>query len=104
MNADEMLKSIVKNNERYQDFILLETPVRFKDMQANVDAKVVQLHSIELCGENDIVGFCGVFSWKNNKLTSLDGDCYSDETPVYGYSWFRDEEGDECLDILVKEW
>lgn len=100
----KILKEILKNNERYNDFTLFETPVRFKDMQANIDIKEVQLHSVELCGENDIVGFCGAFSWVNNILTPLDGDSYSENTLVYGYSWFEDADGNKCLDILVGEW
>lgn len=64
----------------------------------------MQLHSIQPCGDNDIVGFCGVFSWINNVLTPLDHDSYSDETLVYGYSWFKNEISDRCLDILVEEW
>ena len=103
MNKSD-LKKIIKNNDRYKDFTLLETPVRFKDMQADNDIQVVQLHSIESCGENDIVGFCGAFSWINNTLASLDGDSYSDETLVYGYDWFKNMSGDRCLDILVEEW
>lgn len=98
------LKNIIKNNERYKDFTVLNGPVKFKDMQAGNDIEVVQLHSIASCGEDDVVGFCGAFSWINNTLTPLDHDSYSEETLVYGYNWFTDENGNKCLDILVEEW
>lgn len=98
------LKKTVRVNERYKGFTLLDAPASFKDLQIGNDIKVVQLHSIEPCGVGEIAGFCGVFSWKNNVLESLDGDCYSEETLVYGYNWFEDEEGCKCLDILVYEW
>ena len=100
------LKKLVKTNERYKDFTLLECPVRFKDMQADNDIDVVQLHDIYPCGDNEIVGFCGICSWKDNILTSLDGDSYTDEMLVYGYSWFTNEEEGitKGLDILVEDW
>ena len=70
-------------------------------MQANVDIDIVQLHSICPAGDKDIVGFCGAFSWKRNRLSPLDNDTYSPNTIVYGYSWFTTEEGKKGLDILV---
>lgn len=100
------LKKLIKNNPRYKDFTLLECPVRFKDMQADNDIQLVQLHSIAECEPNDVVGFCGVCSWTNNELKSLDGDSYSDEMLVYGYSWFTNEEENitKAIDILVLDW
>lgn len=97
------LKKLIQTNPRYKNFTLLECPVRFKDMQADNDIPLVQLHDISECGPNDIVGFCGVCSWLNNKLESLDHDSYSDEMLVYGYSWFEND-GHKCLDILVLDW
>lgn len=95
---------IVKKNPRYEDFTFLEIPIRFKDMQADNNIKVVQLHSIEPVGADDIVGFCGVCSWIDNTIAPLDGDSYSAEMLVYGYEWFDDNDYGRCLDILVKEW
>lgn len=97
----KILKKIIENNKRYKDFILLETPIRFKDLWANRTIQIVQLHCIGLCEDANIPGFCGAFSWQNNILTPLDGDCYSDETLVHGYKWLQ---GNRCLSILVEEW
>lgn len=99
------LKKIIKNSDRYKNFTLLECPVRFKDMQADNDIDVVQLHSIEPCGD-DIVGFCGQCTWKDNVLSPLDGDTYYDTMLVYGYEWWSNEEEGvkRGLDILVEDW
>ena len=98
------ITNLVNNNPRYKKFTILDTAVPFKDMYKDTDIPVVQLHSIQSCGGNDIVGFCGVCSWKNNILFPLDGDSYSDEMLIYGYDWFEDNNNRKCLDILVNEW
>jgi len=88
--------------DRYKNFTILDEPVVFCEWQKDNNIDLVQLHSLQDCG-GDIIGFCGIFEWKNNELKPLDGDSYSKYTEVYGYSWFfRDDK--KCLDILVKAW
>ena len=98
-------KEIAKSNKRYKNFILLDKPAIFCEMFANQNIPYVQLHSTQVYGgedEWDIVGFCGCFKWENNKITSLDGDSYAEDTTVYGYSWFTNKD-DKYLDIFVGE-
>lgn len=90
------------NLERYKDFTYLDTPKKFCELMANKNFDIVQVHSTQLCGENDIVGFCGVFKWENDTLTPLDGDSYNEKMLVYGYSEFVTE-GKNCIDILAGE-
>lgn len=105
-NMNSKTINILKNSERYKDFTILENPVSFTELFRNKDFEVVQLHSIELAGENDVVGFCGVCSWKENVLEPLDGDSYYAEMPVFGYAtWSNKEQNiEKGLDILVEEW
>lgn len=103
------LLDLVKNNERYEGFTVLNVPVPFWEFAEGYEIDFVQLHDTTPLGDenpNKVVGFCGVCSWKGNELVSLDGDSYSDEMLVYGYEWFTNEgEGiEKGLDILVKEW
>ncbi len=98
------LKELLKDNDRYSNFTIFDVPVKFKDEFANKPANVVQLHSIQTYGDGkDICGFCGQCSWKNNVLTPLDGDSYSENMTVYGYNWWsnKEENIDKGLDILV---
>ena len=99
-------KSAIKNNERYKDFIILDEPVKFYELfdgEKYGCIPCIQLHSIELCNDGDIVGFCGVFKWENGWVIPLDGDHYYDDILVYGYSWFKCDD-ELMLDILVNEW
>lgn len=102
----EFLKNLIKTNERYKDFILLNNPISFNVFAGYSDIKTVQLHNITPCSDNSIAGFFGVCSWKNGKLTSLDGDSYSEKMLVYGYRWFEEEKENifKGLDIFVEEW
>lgn len=95
-------KRIIKSSDRYKDFIMLESPMAFNKVFSFQDISLVQLHSIQVCGKKNeyIVGFCGCFKWEDNKVTSLDGDSYSEDEMIYGFSWFT-YNGDRCLDILV---
>ena len=94
-------KQIVKVTERYKTFTILEEPKKFRDMFRDQDIPVVQLHSVQVYGDgSDIVGFCGVFQWKDNAITPIDGDIYSQDVEVLGYEWFE-HQGEKCLDILV---
>ena len=98
-------KDVVKANDRYSSFIILKEPVSFLKLFQGKDIPCVQLHSIEMCSFDDtagIVGFCGSFSWINDRIKSLDGDSYTTSMNVYGYEWF-DHDGEKCLDILVGE-
>ena len=112
-------KEIVKNSERYSDFIILDEPIPFKEFAKDKDYPIVQVHltqviSIGTTDKNgfhseryDIVGFAGAFEWKDNHLESLDGDVYNEEMDVLGYNEFTVKEnvllfgGARGLDILV---
>lgn len=52
---------IIKKEDRYKDFTILEKPIKFKDLFKDVDFDVVQLHSTQVYelknGEKNIVGF-----------------------------------------------
>lgn len=96
----EELKAILAANERYADFVLLDTPVPFSEWAKDKNYPTVQVHDTtvyRLDGGTDIVGFAGAFAWEDNQLTSLDGDTYNPNMPVIGY-----EEDEDTLDILVE--
>ena len=84
---------------RYRDFQLLKDPVPFDILMKGRDIALVQVHDMTPAGD-DIVGFAGAFSWQQDLLTPLDGDCYNKGMSVCGYRWFRCD-GKTCLDILV---
>jgi len=91
----------IKEIKRYSMFTFLPDPVPFNELFADRDIPLVQVHSAEEAG-GSIVGFCGVFGWKDNVLTPLDHDSYNPKMPVIGYSHFKPEGMDtECLDIIV---
>ena len=97
-------KEIIKNDDRYEDFTIVDNPTKFKDMFSDLTIECVQLHLTQVWGES-IVGFCGAFKWKDNKIIPLDGDSYSADVLVLGYDWFTDDDGMLCLDILVgNDW
>mgnify|MGYP004511087641 FL=1 len=99
------LKEIIKNSTRYNEFTLLDEPASFKELFKDENFDYVQLHSTQIFsykdGTKDIVGFCGVFSWKDNVVKSLDGDLYNDSVTVLGYERFTTQDGSICIDILV---
>lgn len=104
------LRKIIRKNNRYKNFTLLENPVKFCDMQAGNNIDMVQIHSTQTFGnpaDLHIVGFAGQFSWKDNTIIPLDGDSYNPEMTVYGYEWFENKEKgiNRGLDILVdSDW
>lgn len=101
------LKEIIKNSDRYNKFTLLDEPISFEELFKDENFDCVQLHSTHIFsyknGVQDIVGFCGVFSWINNDIKSLDGDSYSDNFKVIGYERFTTQDKDKCIDILVDD-
>lgn len=103
---DKELKELILSKDRYNDFIILDNPVLFKDLFKDKDYDVVQVHDTTLFsyenGEKDIVGFSGVFEWKNNTIKSLDYDTYSEDMEILGYCEFLNEETNvnKGLDIL----
>ena len=100
MELTKEQKAIIQRDNRYKNFTLCDPVRNFCDMpEFDKDIKCVQLHSTQLCGR-DIVGFCGSFAYKGRKVIPLDGDSYTREMPVYGYSWFT-KNGKICLDILI---
>lgn len=102
MNA---LKEIIKNSNKYSDFILLNKPASFKELFNDEKFDCVQLHSTQIVSYDndtkDIIGFCGAFSWIDNVVKSLDGDSYNDNFIVVGYKKFESQDGDKCIDVLV---
>ena len=100
---------IAKNLHRYKDFTFFDKPqdepVPFNELMKDEDIDYVREHLLqtyELEGRKYIVGFSGIFEWKNNTLKSLDGDIYDPKNLVYGYSWFKTPDGLRGLDILVE--
>ena len=103
--------TIAKNSKRYKDFTFFDKPqdkpVPFDELMKDENIDCVQVYSLqtyECEGHKDIVGFSGVFEWKNNTLKSIDGDTYNPECLVYGYLWFKTKDGERGLDILVEEY
>lgn len=86
-------KQLIETNERYAGFILLDIPKKFSELFKDQNIGYVQVLSMyhpESFSENEVLDFCGVFGWKENKLISLDGDSYNKDTTVYGFKWFSD--------------
>ena len=76
------------------------------------DFDTVQLHLAQVVdigeGKKDIVGFCGVFKWTNDKIIPLDGDSYVNDFNVLGFEEFDYEEDGmqlKGIDVLVgNDW
>lgn len=99
-------KDALQNEERYKNFTILDKPVKFNELFNNKDFDCVQVHSTQVIKHENkhyFVGFCGVFSWLNNTLKSLDGDSYNEEMTVCGYKYFVNKEKNvhSGIDILV---
>lgn len=98
------LYNIIKNLDRYKNFLFLINPIPFNKLFKDKDFDCVQLHSTQIFGEKDIVGFCGSFLWKDNKLKPLDGDSYLEDVEVIGYDFFSYNENEMIkrgIDILA---
>ncbi len=94
------LKMILNKNERYKDFIHLDTPTPFSTWAKGKEYETVQVHDssvFEFDGQEGILGFVGVFTWKNDTLSPLDGDVYDPDMPVIAY-----EEFEGGVDVLVE--
>ena len=101
----KFLERLVKTNYRYAGFTLYDKPIPFKTSSLFSDKyMIIQIHDTTPIGENSIVGFCGACTIKNNQIIPLDGDSYSQDMTVIGYSEFTDEKSNLCLDLLVDEW
>ena len=99
----EELKNVLAANDRYADFKILDTPVPFAEWAKGKNYDEVAVHDTtiyEFEWGADIVGFAGSFEWKDNVLTSLDGDTYNPDMPVIGYEECEGYEGE--VDILVE--
>ena len=97
---------IAKKMERYKNFKFLNEGNKFNEYFADKEFDIVQIHSTESFIPNNsddvnFVGFCGKFSWKNNKLESLDGDTYNESVEVIGYKEFETNDYKKYIDILV---
>ena len=94
----------IKSWDKYKDFVYLDIPVSFYDLFKDKSYDGVEVYSIcpiydKVNNFVDVVGFCGEFSWSNNKLKSLDYDIYNEKTIVYGYREFEPE-----LKSIGKNW
>ena len=102
--TDKTFVENLKSNRSYKDFTFFNEPVNFAEYFKDKAYDVVQIHDTTPVGGGiDIVGFAGTFSWSGNTLNSLDGDSYTLDMPVVGFSEFT-KEGKHCLDILTPEW
>jgi hypothetical protein len=106
MNFFEKLKQYGEDTTKfYENFKGLEEPVPFNEYFKNQDVRVVQVYCLTDDGFD--AGFCGVFSWKDNIITPLDGDTYNEKMLVYGYRWFSFENShhdeEKALNIVVGE-
>lgn len=78
--------SALENN--YKGFVVLPEPAPFNEFFAGVDIESVCVYSIQyLPACDDIVGFCGVFGWKDDTITSIDGDSYNSKMLVIAYQY-----------------
>ena len=102
------LRSILVNSERYKNFNILDKPVSLKEFAKDRDYPYIQVHSAQIFKYDDIikdiVGFCGVCKFENNRVEPLDGDSYSDDMEILAYADFECEDGEKGLDILVEDW
>ena len=91
-------RSVLKSIDRYKDFTIFDKPQTFSKLYAGQEFSTIKVHSIELIGnDSSIIGFCGVFSWKDDVITPLDGDCYNRNMTIYGCSTYPDG----VLNLLV---
>ena len=89
---------------QFNDFDLFPTPVTLTKLCNSEEFPYVKLFSIldyEIDGKYKLIGECGEFCWKDNVVTSLDGDFYDSNMLIYGYK--VNDDSDE-LDLLVKTW
>lgn len=83
----------------YSRYEILSKPEEFDKLFINCDFGRVEVHSLSIC-LSELVGFCGAFSWVENKITPSDGDSYNPHMIVYGYLISED-----MLSILVdSDW
>ena len=57
----------------------------------NRDFPVIEYRSIASIGSNDADVWCGMASYKNKMLTSLDGDSYHLNDEIKKYELFRED-------------
>lgn len=107
----ELIKRIVKENDRYEGFTTFDEVKDFSEVFRDKNFDTVQIHSLyPVSNDNpvNICGFCGVFKWNDNKLTPLDGDSYTEHTTIWGYEEFDYEDDNsetrKGLEILVEDW
>ena len=105
MNKEELKVLIFseENKARYEDFVILDNPVPFNEFAKDKNIDCVQPHTIVSAKGKTFITWAGSFEWKNNKLNSLDGDCYNETMNILAYEWFENKEMNiECgLDIIV---
>ena len=99
----KLWRDIIESDKRYNDFTIVDDPVRFTEMFAGQDISYVEVFSIWNLSGEPAGYFCGAFQWKDNDIISLDGDSYEDDMVVYAYKWIPDGE-DNALLICVYDW
>ena len=102
MNENDNIINELKQNEDFKDYAILARPAKFNELFKYRNFTRVQVRSIiKIKAIDDILGFCGVFEWKDNEALSIDGDSYNKEVEVYGF--YEYEKGE--IDILVgNDW
>lgn len=93
-------------HEKYEDFRLLDFPGPFESVfVGQTNLLIVRVYLAQSVGEDDIVEFVGKCTLKNSILMPLDEDFYDQNWWwVIGYKWFRTDDNEKGLDILVADW
>lgn len=79
MITEEVLKKL-----GHDEFEVLKEPKRFRDLVYGRDIELVQTYDYI---ENEDVIFSGAYTWRENRIHSLDGGYYSENAKVYALYW-----------------
>ncbi len=92
MSKDEIKEILLEDvNKKYEKYEVIEH-LPFNEFAEGKSFDKVQVHSICPINGKHLIIFSGVFSWENNKLTSLDQDYYNEEMEVFAYKEYINEE------------
>ena len=89
--------------DKYKDFKFLHSPEKFVEFFKGKTFDLCQIYDLTALPDGDICGFAGVFSFDGDKITSLDGDYYSQEMEIWGYEEFE-KDGEHVLSVLSENW
>ena len=97
----------------YEKFTLYqEEEPKFEEKFRFKDIPVVQLYNAPTRETDNSscrfeISYCGSFSWRNNKIISLDGKKYNPEMIVYGHTWVKFDKDDQngmLMIIVGDDW